>query len=84
MKIKVDKEEYERLLQRVEKLEDDVEHTCEYMFKNWSWTKEELFKMMEDYFSRKCMTVVMKRERHEIVAEVRKRMMDNIFKEEDE
>lgn len=83
MKIKVDKEEYERLLQRVERLEEDVEHTCEYMFKNWSWTREELGKMMEDYFSSRCMTIVMKRDKKEIIAEVRKRIMDNLLKEKE-
>ncbi len=82
MKIRVDKEEYEHLLQRVEELEEKVRDERCSIFENWKWTRETLYKMMEDYFSSKCMTVVMKRDKKEIIAEVRKRVMDNMFKEE--
>ena len=82
MKIRVDKEEYERLLQRVEDLEIKMHGESISMFENWKWTRETLYKMMEDYFSAKCMTAVMKRDKKEIIAEVRKRVMDNMFKEE--
>ena len=35
MKIKVDKEEYERLLEKVSYLEEEIRHTREHMFENW-------------------------------------------------
>ncbi len=82
MKIRVDKEEYERLLKRVDYLEKELEHEREHMYKNWRFAKCQLGKMMKDYFESQCMTVVMKRDKNEIMAEVRKRVMDNVFKEE--
>lgn len=38
---------------------------------------------MEDFFKYSCMTVMLKRDKAEIVAEVRKQAMDNLFKEEE-
>ena len=81
MKIKVDKEEYERLLEKVDYLEERLNRDHESMFENWRWTREYLYKMMEDYFKTKCITVVMERDKNKIVAEVRKQAMDNLFKE---
>lgn len=83
MKIKVDKKEYEMLLERVAKLEEEVRDEKFSMFENWKWTRETLEEMMELYFKRKCMTVMLKRDKDMIVGEVRKNAMDNLFKEEE-
>lgn len=80
MKIKVDKEEYERLLKRVEELE-------KYRAEEWErfgGLANNLQRRMEDFFEHKCMTVMVKRDRDMIVAEVRKNAMDNMFKENGE
>lgn len=81
MKNKVDKEEYERLLERVDHLEEEIWHTRESMFENWKWTREYLYKMMEDYFRSQCISVMVKRDKDKIIGEVRKNAMDNLFKE---
>lgn len=78
MKIKVDKKEYEDLLKRVKELEEDRATD----WKHFMRLEESLQKRMEDFFKHKCMTVVIKRDKDEIVAEVRKQAMDNLFKEE--
>lgn len=78
MKIKVDKEEYERLLKRVEELE-------KYRAEEWErfrMLENHLQRYMEDYFEHKCMAVMVKRDKNMIMAEVRKNIMDNLFKEE--
>lgn len=77
MKIKVDKEEYERLLKRVEELEE---------YKEAEWERyrdltDNMQRHLEDFFKGKCMTVMVKRDKGMIVAEVRKQVMDNLFKE---
>lgn len=61
MKIKVDKEEYEFLLKRVDDLEKKINELREHMFENWRWTRESLYKMMEDYFKSQCISVMVKR-----------------------
>ena len=79
MKIKVDKEEYERLLKRVAELE-------RYRAEEWErfgGLVNNLQRRMEDFFEKKCMTVMVKRDRDMIVAEVRKNVMDNLFKEKE-
>lgn len=81
MKIKVDKEEYERLLERVDYLEERLDRDRESMFVNWRWTRETLYKMMEDYFKSQCISVMVKRDKDMIMGEVRKNAMDNLFKE---
>ena len=81
MKIKVDKEEYELLLKRVEQLEEQLWQQTWDLFENWKWTKESVLKMMEDYFSSQCVNVIVKRDKNMIVGEVRKQAMDNLFKE---
>lgn len=63
MKIKVDKEEYERLLEKVDYLEERLNRDRESMFENWRWTRETLEEMMELYFKHKCMTVMLKRDK---------------------
>ena len=80
MKVRVDKEEYERLLKRVEELE-------KYRAEEWVRFGElvnNLQRRMEDFFERKCMTVMVKRDKDMILAEVRKNVMDNMFKENEE
>lgn len=78
MKIKVDKKKYENLLKRVERLEEDrADDWARFM-----WMEKRLQEYMEDFFKHKCMTVVIKRDKNEVVAEVR-RAMDNLFKEEE-
>ena len=80
MKVKVDKKEYEDLLKRVKDLEVDRKSDWE----RFKFLGENLQERMEDFFRRKCMTIVLKRDKNEIVASVRKQVMDNLFKEEDE
>lgn len=84
MKIKVDKEEYEYLVERVKRLEEAVDGRTGQIFRNWEWTRGMLYDMMESYFNNQCMVVMMKRDKDKVIAEVRKKAMDNIFKEGDE
>ena len=84
MKIKVDKEEYEHLLEKVDYLEEEVRHNREYLYENWRWTKESLFEMMENYFKTQCITTIVKRDENMIVGEVRKNAINNLFKEDKE
>lgn len=80
MKIKVDKEEHEFLLKRVDDLEKKINELREHMFENWRWTRESLYKMMEDYFKSQCISVMVKRDKDMIVGEVKKQAIDNLFK----
>ena len=66
------------LLNRVKELEEyrDGNYNCYARIMN------NLEKYMEDFFEHKCMTVMVKRDRDMISAEVRKNIMDNLFKEE--
>lgn len=84
MKIKVDKEEYERLLKRVDYLEKELEHEREHLYKNWTFAKCQLGKMMEDYFKSQCISVMVKRDKDQIIGEVRQNAMNNLFKEGEE
>lgn len=77
MKIKVDKKEWESLLQRVSDLEDDQIIDLNYRKNLESRLKE----MMENYFKGKVQTYMIKRDKDMIVAEVRGEVMNNIFKE---
>ena len=83
MKIKVDKKEYEDLLKRVEALEKAVDDETGYIFENWKITRDGLYSMMRDFFETQCIVTLVKRNREEIIGEVKKRVMDNIFKEEE-
>lgn len=83
MKIKVDKEEYEFLLKRVDDLEKKINELREHMFENWRWTRKSLYKMMEDYFRSQCISVMVKRDKDQIIGEIRKNAMDNLFKEQE-
>lgn len=78
MKIKVDKDEYEQLLKRVKELEEDK-------YSDWKRIKDftdNLQKYLENFFTKKCITVMLKRDKELVEAEVRKKVMDNLFKEE--
>lgn len=78
MKVKVDKDEYEQLLKRVKELEED-------RYSDWKRYKvlsDNMQKYLEDFFTQKCVTVMLKRDKDLIVAEVRKQVTDNLFKEE--
>lgn len=79
MKIKVDKKEYEDLLKRVKYLEENRAED----WKRFMWLEKRLQEYMKDFFKHKCMTVVIRRDRNEVVAEVRKKVMDNLFEEEE-
>ena len=79
MKIKVDKEEYEHLLKRVEELEKYREEEWE----RFGRLSNDMQRHMEDFFKHKCVSVMAKRDRDMIVAEVRKNVMDNLFKEQE-
>lgn len=78
MKIKVEKEEYEELLERVERLEGQVETLREYTDHLLKTMREQL----EDFFERKCQVVMIKRDKEQLVAKLRAQAMNNIFKEE--
>jgi hypothetical protein len=82
MKIKVDKKEYKELLERVSELEKRVDDETGMLFDNWRYARDEIYREMENYFNNQCMVVMMKRDKDNVVAEVRKKAMDNIFKEE--
>ena len=79
MKVKVDKKEYEDLLKRVKNLEENREADIRHFLRLEGCMQ----KRMEDFFEHRCMTVMLKRDKDEIVAEVRKQAMDNLFKEEE-
>lgn len=79
MKIKVDKEEYERLLKRVEELEKYRAEELE----RFGGLVNNLQRRMEYYFEHKCMTVMVERDKNMIMAEVRKNVMDNLLKEQE-
>ena len=76
MKVKVDKEEYERLIERVRALEKHREAEWEHFRR----LENHLQMYMEDFFEKKCKTVIVKRDRDMILAEVRKNVLDNMFK----
>lgn len=77
MKVKVDKEEYKRLLKRVEELEKYSNE--DYI--RYGKMLDKLNKLMEEFFEHKCMTVMVKRDRNMIAAEIRKNEMDKLFGE---
>ena len=76
MKIKVDKDEYNKLLLRVETLEDKVKSSEEYSRVIMKRMREQL----ENFFDEKCRVIMIKRDKEMIVGELRKQVVDNIFK----
>lgn len=79
MKIKVDKKEYEYLLKRVKRLEEGRDFDSRYLSQAYKCLEERI----EDFFNYKCKVIMLKRDKNEIVAEVRKQAMDNLFKEDE-
>lgn len=77
MKIKVDKDEYEQLLARVEHLEQDDANS----WKRFRDLEYRLRQYVDSYFERKCQMVMIKRDKDQIIAELRKQAIDNIFKD---
>lgn len=77
MKIKVDRKEYEELLERVEELEEQVKTSREYADHLLKTMREQLGK----FFEQKCQVVMVKRDKEMLVAELRAQAMNNIFKE---
>lgn len=81
MKIKVDKKEYEELLERVKKLEQENSDISIELIDTARRLRQQFRDSIESYFVNKCQVVMMKRDKDEIVAELRNRAMSNIFKE---
>lgn len=84
MKIKVDKYEYQALLETVKRLEEKIREEDFTLYENWKWTRETLYDLMESYFKTRCITTIVKRDRDMIVGCVKANAIENIFKEEDE
>ena len=80
MRIKVDKKEYELLLERVKALEGKIQDENFSLFENWKFTRETLYDMMKSYFETQCITTIVKRDKEQIIGELKKRTMDNLFK----
>lgn len=78
MKVKVDKDEYEQLLKRVKELEEDRDLD----WKRFNALTENMQNYLENFFTKKCITVMIKRDKDLVEAEIRKKVMDNLFKEE--
>lgn len=82
MKIKIDKQEYEDLLARVESLEAKVYDDTDLLYQNWMFTRGTIREMMDEYFKTQCATVIIKRDKNKVVGELKKLAVDNLFKEE--
>ena len=76
MKIKVDKKEYESLLARVDELEGKVDRATDYGDIVLKRMREEI----DNYFLDKCHVVIVKRNKDEIVAEIKNQITNNMFK----
>ena len=77
MKIKVDKDEYESLLKRV----DALEESNKFQSLHISDLIESQYKRMDAYFAEKTKVVLIKRDKEKIIGELRTQAMDNIFRE---
>ena len=84
MKIKVDKKEYEQLLARVKKLEQENTDIRFKLIDTGCELRQQFRDYIERYFTNKCQVVMMKRDKDAIVAELRSQAMDNIFKNREE
>lgn len=76
MKIKVDKKEYESLLARVDELEGKVDRATDYGDIVLKRMREEI----NNYFENQCRMVLVKRDKNEIVAEIKNQITNNMFK----
>lgn len=79
MKIKVDENEWEELKKRVEYLESSNSFDTQYH----TYLLDHLQEMMEDFFRNKVHTYMVKRDKDMIIAELKSKAIDNIFKEEE-
>lgn len=79
MKIKVDENEWEELKKRVESLESS--HSLDIEFH--MYLRDHLQEMMEDFFRNKVQTYMVKRDKDMIIAELKSKAIDNIFKEKE-
>lgn len=79
MKIKVDENEWEELKKRVKSLESSHSFDREY----YLYLREHLEELMEDFFRNKVHTYMVKRDKDMIIAELKSKAIDNIFKEEE-
>lgn len=78
MKIKVDENEWKELKERVEYLESSNSLDTQYHI----YLRDHLQDMMEDFFRNKVQTYMVKRDKDMIIAELKSKAIDNIFKEE--
>ena len=78
MKIKVDAAEWEKLLERV----DELESHCNGEARRYYQAMNALDERMEAFFRHKTEVVMLKRDKEKIVAELKSKAVDNIFKEE--
>lgn len=69
------RKDYEELKEKVAIMQDEI---AELHRQNYT-LKAELEQIMENYFAQKCMVVVTKMNRQEIIAEVRKRIEKSLM-----
>lgn len=80
MKIRVDKDEWEELKKRVESLESSHHYDSQYYMS----LSDQLQGLMEDFFRDKVQTYMVKRDKDMIIAELKSKAIDNMFKGEEE
>lgn len=78
------RKEIEELKEQVEMLEQqqkDLEKRCTEFFRNLKlYVKESVGR----YFDEKCLVVLLKRDKDEIIAQIEKKAMDNLFRKDDD
>lgn len=79
MKIKVDENEWEELKKRVESIESSHSFDREYHI----YLRDHLQEMMEDFFRDKVQAYMVKRDKDMIIAELKSKAIDNLFKEKE-
>ena len=75
MGFRVHEEDYEELKEKISVMQDEIAE----LERHYSTLKSELRELMDDYFKHECMVVMVKRNRREIIAEIRKRMEKNLL-----
>lgn len=68
-------EDYGELKEKISVMQDEIAE----LQRHASTLKAELRELMDDYFKHECMVVMLKRDRREIVAEIRKQMEKNLM-----
>lgn len=69
------RKDYEELKEKVAIMQDEIAELQRYNYR----IKAELQQIMDNYFADKCMVVMIKRDRREIVAEIHKRIEKNLI-----